>query len=98
MAGGLVVTAEQLEALSGTMAKAAGEIAGAHQALKNQLQPLFGSDWKGMASGRFTQLYEQFDQSATKLNEALQGIAQLLGAAGRSYAQAESQIAQSFSS
>jgi early secretory antigenic target protein ESAT-6 len=94
---GLVVTAEQLEAMSGTIAKTAGEIEGTHNALKNTLQPLFGAEWQGTASGRFQQLYTEFDTSATKLNHALEGIAALLGAAGRSYAQAEQQIAQSFS-
>jgi early secretory antigenic target protein ESAT-6 len=97
MAGGLVVTPAQLEALSSTIAKTAGEVHGLHSALKGQLSPLFGADWVGTASGRFQQLYTDFDTSATKLNEALQGISQLLGAAGRSYAEAESQIAQSFS-
>jgi WXG100 family type VII secretion target len=97
MAGGLVVTPQQLEALSGTIAKTAGEIDGVHKALKGQLSPLFGADWVGTASGRFQQLYTEFDTSATKLNQALEGISQLLGAAGRSYAAAEQQIAQSFS-
>ena len=97
MAGGLVVTAAQLQALSATIAKTAGEVAGVHQGLKGQLQPLFGADWQGMASTKFQQLYTDFDTSAAKLNEALQGIASLLGAAGRSYEQAETQIAQSFS-
>ncbi len=94
---GLVVTAAQLEALSGTIARTAGEIGGIHQALKGQLSPLFGADWQGTASGRFQQLYTDFDNSATKLNQALDGISQLLGAAGQSYAQAEEQIARSFS-
>jgi WXG100 family type VII secretion target len=94
---GLVVTAAQLQALSGTIAKTAGDIAGIHQALKGQLSPIFGADWKGVASGKFQQLYTDFDTSATKLNEALDGIASLLGAAGQSYEQAEQQIANSFS-
>ena len=96
MAGGLVVTPAQLEALSSTIAKTSGEVHGLHTALKGQLSPLFGAEWVGTASGRFQSLYTQFDQSATKLNEALEGISQLLAAAGRSYAQAESQIANSF--
>jgi WXG100 family type VII secretion target len=98
MAGGLVVTPAQLEALSSTIAKTAGEVHGLHTALKNQLTPLYGAEWVGTASQRFQQLYNDFDASATKLNEALEGISQLLGAAGQSYAQAEQQIAQSFSS
>lgn len=96
MAGGIKVTPEQLQALSGTMAKTAGDVQGLAQALKGQLEPIFGAEWSGTASGQFQQLYTKFDQNARGLVEALQGISQLLKAAGESYAQAESQISSSF--
>lgn len=96
MAGGLKVTPEQLQALSGTVVKTAGDVDGMHKALKGQLSPLFGADWSGTASGQFQTLYEQFDRNATGLTQALEGIGKLLGAAGQSYAQAEQQIASSF--
>jgi WXG100 family type VII secretion target len=93
---GLAVTPDQLNSLAGQITKSAGDISGLHKALKGQLSPLFGSDWKGAASGQFTELYTKFDQSATSLTEALSGIGQLLKTAGDSYAQAEAQIASSF--
>jgi WXG100 family type VII secretion target len=97
MAGNLTVTPEQLNALSSQVTKTSGEVHGMHTALKGQLGPLFGADWKGSASGQFQQLYEKFDKNATGLTEALSGIGQLLSAAGTSYAEAEAQIARTFS-
>jgi WXG100 family type VII secretion target len=97
MAGNLKVTPEQLNALSSQMIKTSGDVHGMHQALKGQLAPLFGADWVGTASGQFQQLYEQFDKNATGLTQALEGIAKLLSAASTSYAEAESQIARTFS-
>jgi WXG100 family type VII secretion target len=95
---GLAVTPEQLNALAGQVSKSAGEIQGMHQGLKSNLSPLFGMDWKGAASAQFTQLYEQFDKSATSLNEALVGIGNLLNSAGHAYAEAEQSIAGTFRS
>jgi WXG100 family type VII secretion target len=97
MAGNLKVTPEQLHALAGQVTKTAGDVAGMHQALKGQLGPLFGADWVGTASGQFQQLYTQFDTNAKGLTDALQGIGKLLNAAGSSYAEAEAQIARTFS-
>lgn len=97
MAGNLKVTPEQLNALSSQVIKTSGDVHGMHQALKGQLGPLFGADWVGTASGQFQQLYEQFDKNATGLTQALEGIGRLLNAAGSSYAEAEAQIARTFS-
>lgn len=96
MAGNLKVTPEQLHALSGQVIKTSGDVHGMHQALKGQLGPLFGADWAGTASGQFQELYQKFDQNATGLTQALEGIGRLLGAAGTSYAEAEAQIANTF--
>lgn len=93
---GLAVTPEQLNTLSGQVTKNAGDIEGLHKALKGQLMAVAGADWKGAAAGQFQELYNKFDQSATSLTEALRGIGQLLGNAGKSYAEAEAQIASSF--
>jgi WXG100 family type VII secretion target len=59
---------------------------------------LFGADWSGAAAAEFTALFEQFEQHASGLSEALDGIGQVLGHAGTSYAEVESQIAASFRS
>jgi 6 kDa early secretory antigenic target len=93
---GLKVTPDQLSAMGGSVARASTDIRGAQQSLKGQLAPLFGADWSGAAAAQFTALYEQFDQHAKGLSDALDGIGQLLGRAGASYAEVEQQIAASF--
>ena len=92
----LKVTPEQLNAMSGTVARTAADVSGSHSALKSQLSPLFGADWSGVAATQFTALYDSFDTHARGLNEALQGIGALLQSAGATYASAEQQIASSF--
>jgi 6 kDa early secretory antigenic target len=93
---GLKVTPDQLSAMGGSVARVSTDIRGAQQSLKGQLAPLFGADWSGAAAAQFTALYEQFDQHAKGLSDALDGIGQLLGRAGASYAEVEQQIAASF--
>jgi WXG100 family type VII secretion target len=93
---GLTVTPDQLSALSGAVARVSADVRGEHQGLKGQLSPLFGADWSGAASAQFTALYEQFDQHARGMSDALDGIGQLLGRAGASYADVEQHIAASF--
>jgi WXG100 family type VII secretion target len=92
----LKVTPEQLQALSGTVARTSSDVRGAHQSLRGQLGPLFGADWSGTAAAQFSALYDQFDQHARGLSDALDGIGQLLGRAGSAYADVEAQVASSF--
>jgi early secretory antigenic target protein ESAT-6 len=93
---GLKVTPDQLSVMGGSVARVSADIRGAQQSLKGQLAPLFGADWSGAAAAQFTALYEQFDQHARGMSDALDGIGQLLGRAGASYAEVEQQIAASF--
>jgi WXG100 family type VII secretion target len=74
----------------------AGQTHEAQSRLRAQLSPLFGADWSGQAAAQFTELYSQFDQSATALSTALEGIGHLLRGAGTAYEQVEGQIAGSF--
>lgn len=96
MSTGLKVTPAQLQQLSGNVVRTSSDVRGAHLSLKGQLSPLFGADWAGQAAAQFTSLYEQFDQHARGLSDALDGIGQLLGRAGVAYAQVEQEIASSF--
>jgi len=93
---GLRVTPAQLETLSGTIARVSSEVRGQHHSLSGQLAPLFGADWSGQAAGQFHALYQQFDQHAKGLSDALDGVGQLLARAGQAYAEVEQQIAASF--
>lgn len=93
---GLRVTPAQLEALGGTIARISTEVRSQHHSLTAQLTPLFGAEWSGQAAAQFHTLYEQFDQHAKGLSDALDGIGQVLGRAGQAYAEVEQQIAASF--
>jgi WXG100 family type VII secretion target len=92
----LRVTPAQLEALGTTTHRVSAEVRGEHQHLTSQLGPLFGADWVGAAAAQFGQLYENFDQHAKGLCDALDGIGALLVRAGANYADVEQQIAASF--
>ncbi len=93
---GIKVTPEQLQTLSGNVSRGSADIDATLASLRSQIAPLVGGDWAGQASAQFNALWEQWQTNARGLNEALQGIAALLGQAGASYAQAEQQIASSF--
>jgi WXG100 family type VII secretion target len=93
---GLKVTPSQLNALGTAVTRVSTDVRGEHQSLKGQLSPLFGADWSGAAAAQFTTLYEQFDQHARGMSDALDGIGRLLARAGTTYSEAESAIAASF--
>lgn len=93
---GFKVTPEQLESLGATVGRISAEVRSEHQSLRGQLSPLFGADWSGAAAAQFTTLYEQFDQHARGMSDALDGIGQLLNRAGTAYAGVEAEIAASF--
>ena len=93
---GFKVTPDQLETLGGTVARVSAEVRSEHQSLRGQLTPLFGADWSGTAAAQFAALYEQFDQHARGMSDALDGIGQLLHRAGAAYAGVEAEIAASF--
>jgi WXG100 family type VII secretion target len=92
----LKVTPGQLEALGGTTHRVCADVRGEHQNLKSQLSPLFGGEWAGAAAAQFATLYDNFDQHAKGLCDALDGIGLLLVRAGSSYADIEQQIAATF--
>jgi WXG100 family type VII secretion target len=92
----LSVTPAQLQSLGGATHRACAEVRGEHHQLKAQLAPLFGADWSGAAASQFASLYENFDQHARGLCDALDGIGALLVQAGMSYAEVEQQVAATF--
>jgi len=92
----LRVTPEQLSTLSATVTRVSSTVRGEHQSLRSSLSPLFGTDWAGTAALQFTALYEQFDQHARGMSDALDGIGRLLARAGVGYAELEQSIAASF--
>lgn len=92
----LRVTPAQLESLGTATHRSCADVRATQQTLTSQLSPLFGADWSGAAAGQFAALYENFEQHARGLCDALDGIASLLARAGATYAEVEQQIAASF--
>lgn len=95
MTAGIRVTPEQLDALAARVGGGSGQIETELRALAGAIAPL-GTDWAGVAQTRFLALWQDWQRAAEQLHTALTGISQLLAQAGSAYAQAETQIAQSF--
>src|SRR5690348_6838184 len=68
------VTSEDLANASAQLSSGSQEIDSHLTAMRNLVQSLVGSDWQGMASSSFEQLYAQWNTSAASLREALDGI------------------------
>jgi len=87
------VTSEQLESTASSLASGEADISGKLGQLHSQVQTLVDADWQGSASTSFQELWQQWHTSATQLQEALQGISQMLSKTGNVYQQTESQLA-----
>lgn len=94
-AGNILVTPEQLQAVSGQLQSGAANIESINSQLQSQVAPL-GSEWAGVAQARFQELWIEWERSSRGIQEALQGISQLMQQAGVNYADTEQAIASSF--
>ena len=95
MTGYIKVTPEQLHDTSSKLSNGASNIEATLADLSNRVTAL-GAEWAGQASGRFQDLYAQWQQGAQQLREALVGISTLTSQAGTAYQQSEDAIAASF--
>ena len=96
MASGLIrVTPEQLQQVSGQLRAGASNVDGILAQLASNVAPL-GSDWAGVAQARFQELWAQWQRNARGLNEALNGISQLMAQASTNYDQTEQSNAALF--
>jgi WXG100 family type VII secretion target len=95
MSGYIKVTPEQLHDTSSKLSSGASAIETTLGDLSSRVSSL-GAEWAGQASGRFQELYAQWQQGANQLREALMGISQLTAQAGAAYQQSEEAIAASF--
>ena len=96
MPSGLIrVTPEQLQQVSGQLRAGASNVDGILAQLASNVAPL-GSDWAGVAQARFQELWAQWQRNARGLNDALNGIAQLMAQASANYDQTEQSNASLF--
>lgn len=97
MAAGIIkVTPEQLAAVAGQLNGGAASIETTLSQLAGNVAPL-GSDWAGVAQGRFMQLFEQWQTSQRQLHQALTEMSTLMNRASGAYEQNEQSVAASFS-
>jgi WXG100 family type VII secretion target len=94
-AGQIRVTPEQLASIASQLNGGASSIDGILSQLAGNVAPL-GSDWAGVAQGRFLQLWEQWQTSSKQLHQALAEIAVLMQRAAGAYESNEQQIAAMF--
>jgi WXG100 family type VII secretion target len=92
---GIRVTPQQLSAVAGQLTSGAANVEATLGQLGNAVAPL-GSDWAGMAQGRFQALWAQWQRDARGLQEALNGMSQLMAKASAGYDETEQAIANSF--
>jgi WXG100 family type VII secretion target len=92
----LKVTSEELHSVSGQLRSASDEISNRLSSAHAQVQGLVDASWQGAASSSFGELYQQWNTSAAQLRQALDGIAQQLGSAARTYEDTESHLASQF--
>lgn len=88
------VTSEELRQQGLQTSQAAASVNDTLNTLAGQIRDL-SSRWEGAASSSFQSLYEEWQQGASKVQSALEGIATFLGSAAETYEQAEQQIRQS---
>ncbi len=92
---GIRVTPQQLGDVAAQLTAGAANVDATLARLANTVAPL-GSDWAGMAQGRFQALWAQWERDARGIHHALTGISTLMAKASAGYDEAEQSIAASF--
>lgn len=97
MAGSFNTDAATMQKAGQQVQQVSDEIGQELRSLLNQLEPV-ASSWKGAAASAFQQLMQRWQEDASKLTQALQGIAEMLDSTNKNYTQVEdsnsSQIGQ----
>ena len=88
MAGAFTTDAATMQKAAQQVQQVSEEIQSELNSLMNNLSPVAAS-WKGNAASAFQQLMERWQSDATKLQQALADIAQMLEQTNKSYSQAE---------
>lgn len=89
------VSPAELTATSGRLRAAAGSIAGELATCSTQVQALSGA-WTGMSHARYEALFAEWQSSAARLQQALEGIAEMTSRASQVYATGDASVASMF--
>jgi ESAT-6 family protein len=92
---GIRVAPKQLQQIAAQLRSGAANVDGVLGQFAAGVAPL-GTDWAGVAQARFQELWAQWQRDARGLNEALNGIAQLMAQASSSDEATEQSIAAAF--
>lgn len=86
------VTSEQLSSVASQLSAGSAEVESQLSSMRSQVSSLVDADWAGAASDSFRDLWDKWQQGATQLREALEGIHQMLSQAARAYQETEDQL------
>jgi WXG100 family type VII secretion target len=90
------VTSAELRSVSGSLQNGAGTVNEQLAAMKRQVDTLVSANWTGAASASFNDMYQQWNQAAGQLSEALQGISTMLAQSAQTYEETEAALESSF--
>jgi len=92
--GMLKVTSEELVSLSQSLKTGSDQVQAQLDAMRRQVEPV-AATWEGAASSSFQQLWQEWQNGANQVKEALMGISTLLNHAASTYQSAETAIQRS---
>jgi early secretory antigenic target protein ESAT-6 len=90
----LKVTSSQLITLSQSLDRGSASVSEQLDGMRRAIEPL-ASDWEGAASGSFQKLWDEWQNGARQVREALDGISKQLKSAGEAYARTEDDVKRS---
>ncbi len=91
------VTSDQLATLAVNLKSGNDQVQQELSSMRAQVAPV-AADWQGAAAGNFQQLWQEWEQGAKQIQDALSGISMLLQKAAQTYDAAESSISRSMTS
>jgi WXG100 family type VII secretion target len=90
--GMIKVRSEDLESVSRRLSSGSQAIEQQLSDLRRAVDQLANQGWEGAASSQFHELYGKWSSGAGEVQQALNGISELLSRAAQAYAQTEQQI------
>lgn len=88
MAGSFNTDAATMQRAAQQVQQVSEEITAELRSLQGNLDPVAAS-WRGSASSAFQQLMVRWNEDASKLTSALQGISEMLDSTNKNYSQVE---------